>query len=47
MRIEAANLHNLRDVSVNLPTGVLTVVTGGGRLGQELADPGLSAAGAR
>jgi excinuclease UvrABC ATPase subunit len=28
MRIRGANLHNLRDVDVDLPLGVLTVVTG-------------------
>ncbi|WP_067540664.1 ATP-binding cassette domain-containing protein [Nocardia crassostreae] len=28
LRIEHANLHNLRDVSVDIPTGVLTVFTG-------------------
>ncbi|TWD84231.1 excinuclease ABC A subunit [Kribbella amoyensis] len=28
LRIEHANLHNLRDVSVDIPLGVLTVVTG-------------------
>ena len=30
--------NNLQNVSVDIPTGVLTVVTGRGRLGQELAD---------
>ncbi|MGW5156671.1 ATP-binding cassette domain-containing protein [Nonomuraea wenchangensis] len=28
LRIEGANLHNLRDVTVDVPLGVLTVVTG-------------------
>ena len=28
MTIEKANLHNLKNVTVNIPTGVLTVVTG-------------------
>ncbi len=28
LRIERANLHNLRDVTVDIPTGVLTAVTG-------------------
>ncbi|MBE2272424.1 MAG: excinuclease ABC subunit UvrA [Anaerolinea sp.] len=28
LRIEHANLHNLKDVSVDIPAGVLTVVTG-------------------
>jgi excinuclease UvrABC ATPase subunit len=28
LRIEGANLHNLQDVSVDIPLGVLTVVTG-------------------
>ncbi|WP_309247583.1 excinuclease ABC subunit UvrA [Nocardia terpenica] len=28
LRIEHANLHNLRDISVDIPTGVLTVFTG-------------------
>ena len=28
MRIERASLHNLKNITVNIPTGVLTVVTG-------------------
>ena len=28
LRVQNANLHNLKNVSVNIPTGVLTVVTG-------------------
>ena len=28
LRIEHASLHNLRDITVNIPTGVLTAVTG-------------------
>ncbi len=47
LSIKHASLHNLKDVSVEIPLGVLTVVTGVAGLGQELADLRLDAAGLR
>ncbi len=39
--MRGATAHNLRDVDVDIPLGVLVVVTRCGRRGQELADPRL------
>jgi excinuclease UvrABC ATPase subunit len=41
MEVRGANAHNLRDVDVDIPLGVLVVVTGVARVGQELTDPRL------
>ena len=38
LEIRSASTHNLQDVDVDIPLGVLCVVTGGRRLRQELAD---------
>ena len=40
LEIRGASTHNLQDVDVDIPLGVLCVLTGRGRLRQELADPG-------
>ena len=38
LEIRGAGTHNLQDVDVDIPLGVLVVVTGSRRIGQELAD---------
>ena len=43
LKIKHAKLNNLKDVSVSIPRGVLTVVTGVAGVGQVVADPGLPA----
>ena len=41
LEVRGASTHNLKDVDVDVPLGVLCVRHGGRGFGQELADPGL------
>ena len=39
LEVRGADTNNLQDVDVDIPLGVLVVLTGVAGLGQELADP--------